>query len=142
MAKKDKNGIGQPLNDAMADSFERLSKDAVMFQKDVIDKALNGDPKIFDGFGSLIDADIKDSVLAREFFADKPFDVKEYVQDFRIQLAALCSMYGFTFNLGVLHLNFSSGSSGSSVSFGETFASSIENLKEHFEQMKEKQSIN
>ncbi len=137
MAEKDKNGIGQLLNDAMADSFERLSEKAVVFQNDIIEKAMSGDPGVFDGFGSLIDADIKAGVLKREGFTDRPFNVKEYVQDFRTQLAALCSMYGFTFNLGVLHLNFSSGSG---VSFGETFVSSIGSLKEHFEQMKEKQS--
>lgn len=137
MAMKDKTGIGQLLNDAMADSFERLSKEAVAFQNDIIEKALSGDPGVFDGYGSLIDADIKAGVLKCEGFTDRPFNLQDYVQDFRTQLAALCSMYGFTFNLGVLHLNFSSGSG---VSFGETFVSSIGSLKEHFEQMKEKQS--
>jgi len=55
--------LNQQLRDAMADSFERLSKEAVVFQNDIIDKALSSDPKIFDGFGSLIDADIKAGVL-------------------------------------------------------------------------------
>ena len=56
---KDKNGIGQLLNDAMADSFERLLEKAVVFQNDIIEKAMSGDPWVFDGFGPLIDADIK-----------------------------------------------------------------------------------
>ena len=110
---------------------------AVVFQNDIIEKAIDGAPGVFDGFGPLIDADIKAGVLKREGFTDRPFNLQDYVQDFRTQLAALCSMYGFTFNLGVLHLKFSSGSG---VSFGETFVSSIGSLKEHFEQMKEKQS--
>ena len=73
--------LNQLLSDAMADSIERLSEKAVVFQNDIIEKAIDGAPGVFDGFGPLIDADIKAGVLKREGFTDRPFNLQDYVQE-------------------------------------------------------------
>jgi len=59
MAESDKTGIGQMLNDAMAYHFNKQAEKLQEWERELIQKDLHGDPKLFDGFHSLIEKDME-----------------------------------------------------------------------------------
>ena len=59
MAESDKTGIGQMLNDAMAYHFNKQAEKLQEWERELIEKDLHGDPKLFDGFHSLIEKDME-----------------------------------------------------------------------------------
>jgi len=72
MAEKDKNGIGQLINEALGFFFRKQAEKLQEFEREAIERGEKTDKEVFDGFGSLLEKDeaVRMTYLTRAWLID------------------------------------------------------------------------